>query len=204
MRKRREIDCTAHDDDASCRKRRQACEVCEDNPDSTECNKCLGDTTRSFPMLGSGETKISRVSSLPYTEGDRSQADINTTRAIAQLGDTTRLTAQSQDTTRLTGQLEGIMRLATQPENTTRLTVQTGVLTRISGLEEGKEVTRSDEKQEGKQTLSSKERRSNRQRCVRDPTEGICVDEIKEAGNNTMDANQTGVWLDRGQQRVAL
>ena len=75
-------------------------------------------------MLESGETKISGVSSLPYTEGDRSQADINTTRATAQLG----------DTTRLTGQLEGIMSLATQTENTTRLTVQTGVVTRISGL----------------------------------------------------------------------
>ena len=46
MRKRQKINGTVHDDDASCKKRRQACEVGEDNPDSTECNKCLGDTTR--------------------------------------------------------------------------------------------------------------------------------------------------------------
>merc|ERR1712240_338528 len=43
-RKRRSVspvDCT-EDDDGSCRERRQACEACEINPDSTECNICLG------------------------------------------------------------------------------------------------------------------------------------------------------------------
>merc|ERR1712240_948437 len=42
-RKRRSVtpvDCT--EDDGSCRERRQACEACEINPDSTECNICLG------------------------------------------------------------------------------------------------------------------------------------------------------------------
>merc|ERR1712042_246315 len=43
-RKRRSVspvDCT-EDDNGSCRERRQACEACEMNPDSTECNICLG------------------------------------------------------------------------------------------------------------------------------------------------------------------
>ena len=74
---------------------------------------------------------------------------------------------------------------------------------RWSGRREGGNEARRETRRK-KQPLSSKERKSNRQRRVRDPTEGICVDEIKEAGNNTMDANQTGVWFDRGQQRVAL
>merc|ERR1711872_912564 len=44
MRKRRTtaLDCE-EDDDASCRRRRQAaCEACESNPDSTECTECTG------------------------------------------------------------------------------------------------------------------------------------------------------------------
>ena len=138
-------------------------------------------------MLGSGETKISRDPSLPYTEGDRSQADTNTTEATAQLRDTTRLTAQSQDMTRLTGQLEGIMRLATQPENTTRLTVQTGVLTRISGLEDGKEVTRPDEKQEGKSRHSAPKKG--------DPIDrGVYVIPLKESVSMRSRKQETIPW----------
>jgi len=41
-RKRRSNDkCTEKESDASCRKRRQACEDCENNPDSTKCAECL-------------------------------------------------------------------------------------------------------------------------------------------------------------------
>ena len=74
------------------------------------------------------------------------------TRATAQLRDTTRVTAQSEDTTKLTAQPGDTTRLTAQPENTTKVTGQTGDSTCISGLEDGKEVTRPDGKEEDKNT----------------------------------------------------
>merc|ERR1712025_1326947 len=40
MRRKRRSDENCVEDDVSCRKRRQACKACEDNPDSTECAQC--------------------------------------------------------------------------------------------------------------------------------------------------------------------
>ena len=109
--------------------------------------------TRSFPMLGSGETKISKDFSLQYIEGERGQANMNMTGVDVQIEDTTRLFAQS--------------------EYTTRSTAQKGGSTYILCLEDEKEVTRPDGREERKSRHSASKKAGGdkglRIKRVRDP-----------------------------------